>query len=80
MSFQVINFIPNLFIISPIGQTFRFESNRFQPGSFTRMFSNFRVIPGFAVTSNRKSKRKAMNRNWCNQKANLALKTKAGNK
>ena len=27
-----------------------------------------------------KSNRKAMNRNWSNQKANLALKTKAGNK
>ena len=27
-----------------------------------------------------KSKRKAMNRNWCNQKANPALNTKAGNK
>ena len=27
-----------------------------------------------------KSNRKAMNRNWCNQKANPALKTKAGNK
>ena len=26
------------------------------------------------------SKRKAMNRNWCNQKANPALKTIAGNK
>ena len=28
----------------------------------------------------RKSKRKAMNRNWCNQKANPALNTKVGNK
>ena len=27
-----------------------------------------------------KSNRKAMNRNWNNQNANLALKTKAGNK
>ena len=27
-----------------------------------------------------KSKRKAINRNWCNQKANPALNTKAGNK
>ena len=27
-----------------------------------------------------KSNRKAMNRNWSNQKSNLALKTKAGNK
>ena len=30
--------------------------------------------------SHYKSKRKAMNRNWCNQKANPALNTKAGNK
>ena len=30
--------------------------------------------------SEKKSKRKAMNRNWCNQKANPALNTKAGNK
>ena len=28
----------------------------------------------------KKSKRKAMNRNWCNQKANPALNIKAGNK
>ena len=28
----------------------------------------------------KKSNRKAMNRNWSNQKANPALKTKAGNK
>ena len=27
-----------------------------------------------------KSNRKAMNRNWSNQKANVALKTKTGNK
>ena len=27
-----------------------------------------------------KSNRKAMNRNWSNQKANSALKTKTGNK
>ena len=31
-------------------------------------------------TSANKSNRKAMNRNWSNQKANPALKTKAGNK
>ena len=29
---------------------------------------------------NDKTYRKAMNRNWSNQKANLALKTKTGNK
>ena len=29
---------------------------------------------------NNHSNRKAMNRNWSNQKANPALKTKAGNK
>ena len=33
-----------------------------------------------AVSSTVKSNRKAMNRNWSNQKANPALKTKAGNK
>ena len=32
------------------------------------------------VNGDHKSKRKAMNRNWCNQKANPALNTKAGNK
>ena len=31
-------------------------------------------------SSKPKSNRKAMNRNWSNQKANPALKTKAGNK
>ena len=34
----------------------------------------------FSYFSHYKSKRKAMNRNWCNQKANPALNTKAGNK
>ena len=33
-----------------------------------------------AQFSHCRSNRKAMNRNWCNQKANPALKTKAGNK
>ena len=33
-----------------------------------------------SITFNFKSKRKAMNRNWGNQKANPALKTKTGNK
>ena len=32
-----------------------------------------------AYTS-KESNRKTMNRNWSNQKANLAIKTKAGNK
>ena len=32
------------------------------------------------VTRNVENNRKAMNRNWNNQKANPALKTKAGNK
>ena len=32
------------------------------------------------VSIESKSNRKAMNRNWSNQKANPALKTKAGNK
>ena len=43
------------------------------------------VIKAFNSTSRYlddllKSNRKAMNRNWSNQKANPALKTKAGNK
>ena len=33
-----------------------------------------------SLTSIIESNRKAMNRNWSNQKANPALKTKAGNK
>ena len=32
------------------------------------------------IISGHKSNRKVMNRNWSNQKANPALKTKAGNK
>ena len=32
------------------------------------------------VNDDKESNRKAMNRNWSNQKANTALKTKAGNK
>ena len=32
------------------------------------------------VNNSEKSNRKAMNRNWSNQKANPALKIKAGNK
>ena len=35
---------------------------------------------GHSATAYEKSKRKAMNRNWYNQKANPALNTKAGNK
>ena len=35
-----------------------------------------RRLPSYTIKSNRK----AMNRNWGNQKANPALKTKAGNK
>ena len=34
----------------------------------------------FCLFNDNKSNRKAMNRNWSNQKANPALKTKAGNK
>ena len=36
--------------------------------------------PSHRGASSSKSNRKAMNRNWSNQKANPALKTKAGNK
>ena len=34
----------------------------------------------FEYSKTYKSNRKAMNRNWSNQKSNPALKTKAGNK
>ena len=34
----------------------------------------------FRISLQKKSNRKAMNRKWSNQKANTALKTKAGNK
>ena len=36
---------------------------------------NMKIIPDSRI---RKSNRKAMNRNWSNQKANPALKTKTG--
>ena len=38
------------------------------------------VITYTQVQTTMESNRKAMNRNWSNQKANPALKTKAGNK
>ena len=38
------------------------------------------VLKKANMQSVHKSKRKAMNRNWCNQKSNPALETKAGNK
>ena len=43
-------------------------------------FSNNAVMCDPSGTILGKSNRKAMNRNWRNQKANPALKTKAGNK
>ena len=42
----------------------------------TRSFSMWSIKPYLSMKSNRK----AMNRNWSNQKANPALKTKTGNK
>ena len=42
--------------------------------------SPFPIINLLPAYTNNKSNRKAMNRNWSNQKANPALKTKAGNK
>ena len=40
-----------------------------------------RLFNGYTISLPcEKSNRKAMNRNWGNQKANSALKTKAGNK
>ena len=40
---------------------------------------NVKITTELAALEHLKSKRKAMNRNWCNQKANPALNTKAGN-
>ena len=40
----------------------------------------FKVLSQGEAVGTRKSNRKAMNRNWSNQKANPAIKTKAGNK
>ena len=39
-----------------------------------------KVVYSLIVSYSYKSNRKAMNRNWGNQKPNPALKTKAGNK
>ena len=38
------------------------------------------ILYPLCIHYNSKSNRKAMNRNWSNQKANPALKTKTGNK
>ena len=48
----------------------------------TLLFLELITLLGEAVTNTvfKKKKRKAMDRNWSNQKANPALKTKAGNK
>ena len=49
---------------------------------FSKVFSvvlNF-LLDKLIILMSFKSNRKAMNRNWSNQKANPALKTKAGNK
>ena len=46
-----------------------------------RPLLNVLGFSGFNIQFNvHKSNRKAMNRNWSNQKANPALKTKTGNK
>ena len=42
------------------------------------VFKNINLLSIWSFAT--KSKRKAMNRNWCNQKTNPALNTKAGNK
>ena len=42
--------------------------------------SEFTVKLDHLIEIDEESKRKAMNRNWYNQKANPALNTKAGNK
>ena len=47
-----------------------------------RLWSNFKLIQAlmYAMRNSGKRNRKAMNRNWSNQKANPAFKTKVGNK
>ena len=44
------------------------------------VWPNFFLMNVFFALKGTKSNRKAMNRNWSNQKANPALKTKSGNK
>ena len=48
--------------------------------SMFRLKSPVTIKSAMPMSIAKKSNRKAMNRNWCNQKANPALKTKAGNK
>ena len=50
----------------------------FDHGNFDHLWSKQNLKSHFSYFC--KSNRKAMNRNWSNQKANPALKTKAGNK
>ena len=60
----------------------KFEFIHYYPGKFS-LFLIFIGPSGVAIYNNSllpKSKRKAMNRNWYNQKANPALNIKAGNK
>ena len=50
---------------------------------YLSVFSNLVLRAGYWLLIEQrreKSKRKEMNRNWSNQKANPVLKTKAGNK
>ena len=50
------------------------------PAIIKRIQSKMKALECSQDSSHYKSNRKAMNRNWSNQKANPALKTKAGNK
>ena len=47
---------------------------------FLQIETNIQLSSQYYLESKFKSNRKAMNRNWSNQKANPALKTKTGNK
>ena len=57
----------------------RFSQNEAQISTVLG-FRHFVLGSGNDMFNCNKSKRKAMNRNWYNQKANPALNTKAGNK
>ena len=63
------------FLASPWVESWPFLSVRDESG----VNRGITDIPNHLSLEN-KCKRKAMNRNWCNRKANPALKTKAGNK
>ena len=56
------------------------ESTIIVKGIRSEFSFSFYFFEDICVRKQNKSNRKAMNRDWSNQKANPALKTKAGNK